>query len=82
MINSFLANADGAPEVRVSVDISGESSSGAESVRLLVIGSRQGVTKVIHKLHWVNFAEVGSWSRLLPGPKPGEFMSILTLKFV
>ena len=49
-----------------------------EAVRILVIGSRQGVTSIIQTLFRVGFAEVHEWSPLLPGPNPGEVMSILT----
>jgi hypothetical protein len=49
-----------------------------ESLRVLVMGSRQGVTSIIHNLHRLGFAEVGEWSPLLPAPVPGEVMSILT----
>jgi hypothetical protein len=48
-----------------------------ESLRILVIGSRRGVTNTIQTLHRLRFAEVREWSPLLPGPNPGEVMSIL-----
>jgi hypothetical protein len=48
-----------------------------EQVKILVIGSRYGVTSTIQTLHVLRFAEVGQWSRLLPAPTPGEVMSIL-----
>ncbi|WP_421657231.1 hypothetical protein [Leptothermofonsia sp. ETS-13] len=49
-----------------------------ESLRILVIGSRRGVTGAVQTLHRLRFAEVGEWSPLMPGPNPGEVMSILT----
>ncbi|MBD2459436.1 hypothetical protein H6G89_00120 [Oscillatoria sp. FACHB-1407] len=49
-----------------------------ESLRILVIGSRRGVTGTIHTLYRLGFAEVGEWSPLLPAATPGEVMSILT----
>jgi hypothetical protein len=49
-----------------------------EKVRLLVIGSAEGVTEVIHTLHSLGFAEVRAWSRIVPIPDEGAFMSILT----
>lgn len=49
-----------------------------ESLRILVIGSRQGVTGAIQTLYRLRFAEVREWSPLMPGPTPGEVMSILT----
>ncbi|MDX2232153.1 MAG: hypothetical protein NW220_21135 [Leptolyngbyaceae cyanobacterium bins.349] len=49
-----------------------------ESLRILVIGSRHGVTTTIQTLHRLRFAEVREWSPLLPAPNSGEVMSILT----
>jgi hypothetical protein len=51
---------------------------GGEKVRLLVIGSVEGVTEVIHTLHSLGYAEVREWSRIVPIPDEGSFMSILT----
>jgi len=62
-----------------ALDISLSPQPNRETVRLLAIGSRKGVTHVIHLLHVKNFAEVGAWSPLLPAPTLGEVMSILTL---
>ncbi|MBD1870244.1 hypothetical protein H6F95_23720 [Cyanobacteria bacterium FACHB-471] len=49
-----------------------------ERLRILIIGSRDGVIETIHDLHGRSFAEVGAWSPLLPAPGSGEVMSILT----
>jgi hypothetical protein len=49
-----------------------------EPLRVLVIGSTDGVTETIHNLHARGFAEVSAWSTLLPAPNPGEVMSILS----
>lgn len=49
-----------------------------ERLRILIIGSRDGVIETIHDLHGRGFAEAGSWSPLLPAPSSGEVMSILT----
>jgi hypothetical protein len=49
-----------------------------EPVRMMLIGSHEGVTEKIHTLHALGFAEAGAWSPLLPTPNPGEVMSILT----
>ncbi|HEY9751660.1 MAG TPA: hypothetical protein V6C46_01810 [Coleofasciculaceae cyanobacterium] len=51
---------------------------GREPLRMLVIGSRPGVTGTIHTLHRLGYAQIGEWSPLLPGPNPGEVMAILT----
>ena len=49
-----------------------------EEIRVLVISSPDGVRETVHELHRRGFAQVGAWSKLLPGPNPGEVMSILT----
>ncbi|NJN58697.1 MAG: hypothetical protein HC879_14975 [Leptolyngbyaceae cyanobacterium SL_5_9] len=49
-----------------------------ERLRILIIGSRNGVIETIHDLHGRGFAEAGAWSPLLPAPSSGEVMSILT----
>lgn len=81
MQTCFLEDSTNTLEVRFSVEGATNAERKRESVRLLAIGSRKGVLNVIHKLHCLNFAEVGAWSPLLPGPNPGEVMSILTLNF-
>jgi len=54
------------------------SARDRESLRILIIGSRHGVTNTIQTLHRLRFAEVREWSPLLPAPNSGEVMSILT----
>jgi hypothetical protein len=49
-----------------------------ECVRLLAIGSPQGITALTRTLYKRGFAEVGAWSKLLPGRHPGEVMSVFT----
>jgi hypothetical protein len=49
-----------------------------EKVRLLVIGSAEGVMEVMHTLHALGYAEVRAWSPIQPIPNEPEFMSILT----
>jgi hypothetical protein len=58
--------------------LSASVPEGGEKVRLLVIGSAEGVTEVIHTLHALGYAEPRAWSRILPIPDEGAFMSILT----
>lgn len=61
-----------------SVDSTDSGSPEREPLRVLLIGSRRGVTSTIQTLYRLGFAEVGEWSPLLPAPTPGEVMSILT----
>jgi hypothetical protein len=49
-----------------------------ETVRLLVIGSAEGVMETMHTLHALGYAEVRAWSPIQPVPDEPEFMSILT----
>jgi hypothetical protein len=58
--------------------LSANVPEGGEKVRLLVIGSVEGVMEVIHTLHGLGYAEVRDWSRIVPIPDEGAFMSILT----
>ncbi|HLO85263.1 MAG TPA: hypothetical protein VK203_09665 [Nostocaceae cyanobacterium] len=55
-----------------------EVSPSREAVKIMVVGSRQGVNSIIRTLHKLGFAEVGEWSPLLPSTQPGEVMSVLT----
>lgn len=76
MPENFLLSAGDASDLIAST-ASKNQTPDRESLRILVIGSRQGVTGTIQTLHRLRFAEVREWSPLLPGPSPGEVMSIL-----
>jgi hypothetical protein len=52
-------------------------NSERESVQILVIGSKEGVTNIVHSLHSHHFAEVREWSPLMPAPVPGKLMRML-----
>lgn len=49
-----------------------------EQVRILVIGSANGVTRVIRTLYVLGFAQIHEWSPLVSAPNSGDVMSILT----
>ena len=52
-----------------------------QTVKLLLIGSPEVVTSIIHHLQLIGYAEVGEWSRSLPFPSsPDEVMRILLRK--
>lgn len=53
-------------------------SSNGERLRVLVIGSREGITETMHQLHVLGYAEFAAWSPILPVPNSSEVMSILT----
>ena len=76
MLENFLLSTSNVSNLAPDV-VGTEQLPDRESLRILIIGSRQGVTGTIQTLHRLRFAEVREWSPLLPGPKPGEVMSIL-----
>ena len=77
-LQSFLSTDSQAPANSVVLQSQSEIVPSREPVRLMAIGSKEGVLRVIHTLHRLRFAEVSEWSPLLPAPTPGEVMSILT----
>ena len=53
-------------------------SDNGDRLRLLAIGTREGVIETIHTLHVLGYADVGAWSPVLPVPNSTEVMSSLT----
>lgn len=78
MAKNFLISTSETTQVPSGQELTNEPLPERESLRLLVIGSRNGVSRTIQTLHRLRFAEVREWSPLMPGPNPGEVMSILT----
>jgi len=64
--------------IELVLDTPVEPGGNCDRVRLLAIGAPEVVTALIQTLHKRGFAEVGAWSRLLPGRHPGEVMSVFT----
>lgn len=56
------------------------AQSQKEVFKLLAIGSRQTIDENIRKLHLLGYADLHLWSRMLPAPHKGEYMSILIHK--
>ncbi|MBD2067087.1 hypothetical protein H6F93_06030 [Leptolyngbya sp. FACHB-671] len=75
MSQCFLESPNVSPVER---EIAALQNSGRDRLRVLIIGSRDGVIETIHDLYHRGFAEVNAWSPLLPAPSSGEVMSILT----
>jgi hypothetical protein len=42
-----------------------------EKVRIMVLGSPEGVNSIVRSLHKLRFAEAGEWSHSLPTGRPG-----------
>lgn len=75
--NFLLVNSETSVSASIETPVEPPLSD-RESLKILVIGSRRGVTDTIHTLHRLRFAEVREWSPLLPTANPGEVMSILS----
>jgi hypothetical protein len=65
------------PEPKATEEVSPER----ERLKHLLIGSPKAVTREIHTLQVLGYAEVGNWSPLIPTANPGEVMSIL-MKYI
>lgn len=52
--------------------------NGRDKVRIMVMGSPEGVDSIVKSLHVLRFAEMKEWSNSLPTGRAGEVMRILT----
>ena len=82
MQENFLPNDSELPSNDVSFQASSGSVPRKEFVKIMVIGSRKGITSVIKTLHTLRFAEAGEWSPIMPHSESGEMMSVLRKKVV
>ena len=62
----------------VTTQVQGPQESGREKVRIMVLGSPEGVDSIVKSLHKLRFAEMKEWSNPLPTGRAGEVMRILT----
>ena len=83
MLQCFAIDSDASENVQIDlVAVSRErlptpSEPERESVRIVIIGSLEGVNQMVLTLHHLRFAEVHRWSRPIPTGHPGEIMRIL-----
>jgi hypothetical protein len=77
MITTFLTDASQPDSASVEVRASIDPNSKREFVKVIVVGSRKGVVKIIHALYRPGFAEVTEWSPPTPTANSREVMSIL-----
>lgn len=73
----FLRNPSELPSTEVSIQPSRDSVSGKEFIKIMVIGSRKGITSIIKTFHCLRFADVSEWSPPIPYGTSGEMMSLL-----
>lgn len=85
---AFIAQSPTTPEsvgVEISLKLYTYPKPDREPVKILVIGSKEAVSSIIHTLHHHRFAEVFEWTDYLPAPtperplqaRPGEVMKAL-----
>jgi hypothetical protein len=77
MHEEFLPNDSESPSTEVDFQASTAPVPRKEFVKVMVIGSRKGITSVINTLHTLRFAPVGEWSPIVPHSNSGELMSVL-----
>ncbi len=77
MSEEFIPDASETLAPPASSNAPSESSPRREPIKVLIIGSPQGVNNTIHTLYKRGFAEVTEWSPLQPTSNPDEVMSVL-----
>ncbi len=80
MHEEFLPNDSESPSSEVDLQASTTPVPGKKFAKVMVIGSRKGITSIINTLHHLRFAEVREWSPPVPYEDSGEFMSLLRKK--
>jgi hypothetical protein len=76
MSDSFLTDSNQPDLAPASVEASTDSER--ESVQVILVGSPKGLTKIIHTLYRLGFAEVIEWSPPSPTANPRKMMSAMT----
>lgn len=77
MHQSFLAEPSQTSTASAVLPTPSSAEANREPLKVLIIGSRKGVTSTIHTLHSLGFAEASQWSPLQPTSNSAEVMSIL-----
>ncbi len=77
MLKSLINDASQTDSASVNLQASTDPVSAREFVKVLVIGSPKAVTKIIHTLYRLGFAEVTEWSQPVPTTNANEVMSVL-----
>jgi len=86
-VPNFVAGSDNSGEtlgLELSLKLYSQPKPNREPVKILVIGSREGVNTIVHTLHRLKFAEVFEWTDFLNAPeneslnlRTGEVMKVL-----
>ncbi|EGJ34520.1 MULTISPECIES: hypothetical protein [Moorena] len=78
MSNNFLPEPEETASVPASEPTPTPPQPKREPVQILVIGSSNSITKIIHTQYKLGFAEISEWSPLMPASIPGKQMRALT----
>ncbi|MGB7059398.1 MAG: hypothetical protein WBD58_16975 [Geitlerinemataceae cyanobacterium] len=78
----FQENSQDAQTADVVETRSTPNPSEREAVKIMLVGTPQGVVNIIHTLYRRGFAEVTEWSPPLPTAIPGEVMRVLVRHLV
>ena len=65
-------------KITAAEPLQGPQEGGRDKVRIMVLGSPEGVDSIVKSLHVLRFAEMKEWSNPLPTGRTGEVMRILT----
>ena len=74
MSNNLSTDSNKTPALSVADAL---TISGKPANRMILLGDPKWVQGIIHRLHSLGLAEVGSWSKLTRTRNPGEVISIL-----
>ena len=77
MSQEFLPDPNEAPTPAISSNFPTEPRPTREHIKVMLIGSPNGVNSTIRHLYSLRFAEVTAWSPLQPTSTPDEVMSVL-----
>ncbi|MCU0545184.1 MAG: hypothetical protein MUE44_23925 [Oscillatoriaceae cyanobacterium Prado104] len=75
MAKDFLSEP---PEASQQDSAPADDRANREPVRIMVVGSPQGITTVVNWLVRLGFAQMGDWSDLQRAPHTGQWMRVLT----
>jgi len=76
-MEEFLPDPNETPTPPISSNSPTAPHPTREHIKVMLIGSPNGVNSTIRHLYSLRFAEVTAWSPLQPTSTPGEVMSVL-----
>ena len=80
MLEEFLPNDSEVPFAEVPTQPSTHPGYGNEYVKVMVVGSRQGIDLIIKRLCSLGFAQISEWSPAVLYEDSGEMMRLVRKK--